>query len=177
MEQLVKQLKTEIEEKEDVLKTFTDDMNKTYKVVEKIEKSIGDRTDDYERKIANKNLDINIKEQEVEKLNQTLKMLKENLDSVKAAKIELEGNYRALEMKFNAKNDDIDILNKKLSSMKKKVEFKSSLEKSFESLQQKFQAKVDELEKLKRGGGIGDYQVEISFQKPAFKEVTTRKGY
>merc|ERR1711936_1203399 len=150
LEQLVKQLKKEVEEK--------------------IEKSIIDKTDDYERKISNKTLDINTKDREVEKLNQKLKMMKDDLDGVKAAKYSLEGDYKSLENKLNAKNDDMDILNKKLASMKKKVEFKSSLEKSFESLQLQFQAKVDELEKLKRAGGVGDYQAEICLQKPAYKE-------
>jgi len=145
--------------------------------VEKLERLINERSDDHERKVSNKNLDINAKDREVEKLNQKSNTLKEDLDSAKAAKAELERNYNALENKLSGKNADIDILNKKLATMKKKVEFKSSLEKSFESLQQKFQAKVDELEKLKKFGTVGDYQVEISLQKPAFKEITARKGY
>merc|ERR1712123_211990 len=174
LENLVKELKTEIGEKENVLKTFTDDMNKTYKVVEKIERSIGNRAEEYERNLSGKTLEINAKEREVEKLNQKLEMLKDDLNSVKSAKAEVEGNLKALENKLNAKSNDVDVLNKKLSSMKKKVEFKSSLEKSFESLQQQFQAK---LEKLKKGG-LRDYQEEIIFAKPSFKEIhTTRRGY
>ena len=101
---------------------------------------------------------------------------KEELETVKSTKSEVERDHRALESKINIKNDELESLNKKLSAMKKKVEFKSSIEKSFESLQHQYQAKVDELEKLKRGG-LGDYQVEISLQKPSFKEVTTRRGY
>merc|ERR1712168_1486993 len=128
LEDLVKELKNEVELKEDILKTFTDDMKKTYEVVQKIERPIRTRTEDYEQKLSRKTLEINAKEREIEKLNDKIDALKANLDSVKSAKMELEINERALENKLTAKNVDIDTMNKKLVSMKKKVDFKSSLE-------------------------------------------------
>merc|ERR1739848_115761 len=96
LEDLVKELKNEVEVKEDTLKTFTDDMKKTYEVVQKIERSIRTRTDDYEQKLSCKTLEINAKEREIEKLNEKIDALKANLDSVKSAKMELEINERAL---------------------------------------------------------------------------------
>merc|ERR1712050_157629 len=176
LEDLVKELKTEIEVKEDKMKTFTDDMKNTYEVVMKIERSIRTRTEDYEQKLSCKTLEINAKDREIEKLNEKIDALKGNLDSVKSAKEDIESNKKALENKLSTKNSDIDAMNKKLANMKKKVDFKSSLEKSFESLQQQYQAKVDELEKLKKGGVL-DYQEEIILQKPSFKEITNRRGY
>merc|ERR1711935_1199848 len=168
LETLVKGLKMDVEEKETTTKTLLEDLREIAKTIGKIERTISKRVEENDDKITDKNRELDGKAREINHLNDSLIVRKEELASLRRILESLETSKGALEKKCDLKIEDVDHLNKKLTDWKKIIDFKSNLEKSYESLQVKYQAKVDELEKVKKD--LGDH-VEISFQKPSFKEI------
>merc|ERR1711874_224396 len=163
LQQLVRHLRNDLEEKVSLLAGLLKDLNTSKQDVELIERSCSSL-------IREQGDTLHCRDTEIQKLQEKIRDLQASLEKLGMSREDLQQDLTASQLEVEMKQRKIEELAKDMAGLKKRVQFKTNLEKSFESLQQKYQVKTDELEKLKRIGSLSDLcQVEMAIQKPAFK--------